>query len=210
MEIVMTEWRVSVPGCQMQNLWFYRFYHHHFGNKIWIPCQAPFHVHLLCISCSRYGLLYIGKIERSLKIRFGEHRRAVIGNDANQPIARYLILAFTVFQLSKFEPSVPFLEATIDTKLKIWNAPHFQTWHCPPTPMLLMHVILTKADIDSTFNSYLIPYLFHIFCCSFLYICINIFCNVIYIFLYFVLTKSIWSVYFLSIDQGFFLVFKPM
>jgi hypothetical protein len=34
-------------------------------------------------------LLYIGKIERSLKIRFGEHRRAVIGNDANQPIARY-------------------------------------------------------------------------------------------------------------------------
>jgi hypothetical protein len=27
-----------------------------------------------------------------------------------------LILAFTVFQISKFEPSVPFLEATIDTK----------------------------------------------------------------------------------------------
>jgi hypothetical protein len=34
-------------------------------------------------------LLYIGKIERSLKIRFGEHWRAVLGNDANQPIARY-------------------------------------------------------------------------------------------------------------------------
>jgi hypothetical protein len=89
MGIVMTEWRVSLPCCQMQNLWFYRFYHHHFGTEIWIPCQAPFHVHLLCISCSRYGLLYIGKIERSLKIRFGEHRHAVIGNNANQPIATY-------------------------------------------------------------------------------------------------------------------------
>ena len=130
----------------------------------------------------------IGKIERSLKIRFGEHRRAVIGNDANQPIARYLILAFTVFQISKFEPSVPFLEATIDTKdMKCASFPNLAL----SIPMLLMHVILTKADIDSTFNSYLIPYLFHIFCCSFLYLCINIFCNVIYIFLYFVLTKSI-------------------
>jgi hypothetical protein len=182
MGIVMTEWRVSLPGCQMQNLWFYRFYHHHFGNKIWIQCQEPFHVHLLCISCSIYGLLYIGKIERSLKIRFGEHRRALIGNDANQPIARYLILAFTVFQLSKFEPSVPFLEATIDTKDMKWSSfPNLAL----STPMLLMHVILTKADIDSTFNSYLIPYLFHIFCCifcSFLNICVSIFCNVIYIF----------------------------
>jgi hypothetical protein len=73
-------------------------------------------VHLLCISCSRYGLLYIGKIERSLKIRFGEHRRAVMANDDNQPIDRYLILAFTEFQISKLEPSVPFLEETIDTK----------------------------------------------------------------------------------------------
>jgi hypothetical protein len=43
----------------------------------------------LHLICSRYGLLYIGKIERSWKIRFGQHQRAVIGNDANQPIARY-------------------------------------------------------------------------------------------------------------------------
>jgi hypothetical protein len=51
------------------------------------------------------------------------------------------------------------------------------------TPMALMNIILSKADIDSTFNSYLNPYLFHIFCCifgSFLNICVSIFCNVIY------------------------------
>ena len=36
-------------------------------------------------------MLCTGKIERSLKIRFGEHRRACSqwGNDANQPVARY-------------------------------------------------------------------------------------------------------------------------
>jgi hypothetical protein len=40
--------------------------------------------------------------------------------------------------------------------------------------------------------SCLIPYLFHIFCCiCCMYTCINIFCNVTYIFcLYFVFTKS--------------------
>jgi hypothetical protein len=39
-------------------------------------------------------------------------------------------------------------------------------------------------------------------CCSFLYNCINIFHNVINIFcIYFVLTKCIWLVYFLSRDQ---------
>jgi hypothetical protein len=67
-----------------------------------------------------------------------------------------LILAFTVFQISKFEPSVPFLEATIDTKdMKCASFPNLAL----STPMVLMHVILTKADIDSTFNSYLIVYL---------------------------------------------------
>ena len=77
-----------------------------------------------------------------------------------------LILAFTVFQISKFEPSVPFLEATIDTKdMKCASFPNLAL----STPMELMHVILTKADIDSTFNYCLIPYLFLIFCCIFVY-----------------------------------------
>ena len=33
-------------------------------------------------------MLYFGETGRCLRTRFGEHRRAVIGNDANQPVAR--------------------------------------------------------------------------------------------------------------------------
>ena len=33
-------------------------------------------------------MLYIGETGRCLKTRFGEHRRAVTSNDANQPVAR--------------------------------------------------------------------------------------------------------------------------
>jgi hypothetical protein len=36
-------------------------------------------------------MLYIGETGRCLRTtRFDEHRRAVIGNDANQPVARHL------------------------------------------------------------------------------------------------------------------------
>ena len=34
-------------------------------------------------------MLYIGETGRCLRTRFGEHRCAVIGNDANQPVARH-------------------------------------------------------------------------------------------------------------------------
>jgi UDP-N-acetyl-D-mannosaminuronate dehydrogenase len=34
-------------------------------------------------------MLCIGETGRSLRTRFGEHRRAVIGNDANQPVVRH-------------------------------------------------------------------------------------------------------------------------
>jgi UDP-N-acetyl-D-mannosaminuronate dehydrogenase len=34
-------------------------------------------------------LFCIGKTGRFLRTRFGEHRRAVIGNDANQSVVRY-------------------------------------------------------------------------------------------------------------------------
>jgi hypothetical protein len=44
---------------------------------------------IYCISCSRCGMLYFGETGRCLKTRFGEHWRAVIGNDANQPVARH-------------------------------------------------------------------------------------------------------------------------
>ena len=46
--------------------------------------------HLIyCISCSRCGMLYIGETGRQLRTSFGEHRRAVSANDANQPVARH-------------------------------------------------------------------------------------------------------------------------
>ena len=48
------------------------------------------HVFLVyCIACSRCGMLYIGETGRQLRTRFGEHRRAVSANDANQPVARH-------------------------------------------------------------------------------------------------------------------------
>jgi hypothetical protein len=34
-------------------------------------------------------MLYIGETGRSLRTRFGELRRSVIGNEANQPVARH-------------------------------------------------------------------------------------------------------------------------
>ena len=34
-------------------------------------------------------MLYIGETGRQLRTRFGEHRRAVSTNDANQPVARH-------------------------------------------------------------------------------------------------------------------------
>ena len=67
----------------------------------------------------------------------GEHRRAVIGSDAtDDPVVRQLIVAITVFQIWKFEPSVPFLEATIAGKRhekrlisKLRTAALFTLWH---------------------------------------------------------------------------------
>ena len=44
---------------------------------------------IYCISCSKCGMLYIGETGRQLRTRFGEHRRAVSANDANQPVARH-------------------------------------------------------------------------------------------------------------------------
>ena len=44
---------------------------------------------IYCISCSRFRMLYIRKTGRTLKTRFGQHRRVVISNDANQPAVRH-------------------------------------------------------------------------------------------------------------------------
>jgi hypothetical protein len=55
----------------------------------------------------------------------------------------------------------------------------------PSTPMALMNIFpnsiclcLSKADIDSVFNSYLIPYLFHIY----LFVFVVVFCIFVLIY----------------------------
>jgi glucose uptake protein GlcU len=54
--------------------------------------------------------LYWGKW-KILRIRFGGHRRAVIGNMLTGMLADTLILAITVFLIWKFETSVTFLDS---------------------------------------------------------------------------------------------------
>ena len=50
--------------------------------------------------------------------------------------------AVIVFQIWKFEPSVPLLVAIIVTKDVKCTSPHFQIWHCPPS-WHLMNVLVT-------------------------------------------------------------------
>jgi hypothetical protein len=108
-------------------------------------------------------MLYIRETGRPSRTRFGEHRRAVIGNDANQPVARH----FTTGNYSASDMEIraicPILVATIAAKdTKCLSFPNLAL----STTMALMNVFpmfktvclcLSKAIIDSTFNSSLIP-----------------------------------------------------
>jgi hypothetical protein len=86
--------------------------------------------------CIKVCMFYIGETERYLRTRFGEHRHAVIGNDANQPVARHFNTGNTVFLIWKFELSVPFLVAMIaEMRLISINL-------ALSTPMALMNVFL--------------------------------------------------------------------
>ena len=72
--------------------------------------------HLIyCISCSRRGMLYIGETGRQLRTRFGEHRRAVSANDANQPVARHFNSGSHCIS-DMIIRALPFLVATIAAK----------------------------------------------------------------------------------------------
>ena len=51
------------------------------------------------ISCIRCGMLYIGETGRCLRTRFGEHRRSVTSNEANEPVARHFNNGVIVFQI---------------------------------------------------------------------------------------------------------------
>jgi hypothetical protein len=84
-----------------------------------------------CISCSRCGMLFIEETgSRPLRTRFGEHQRAIVGNVANQSVARHF---------NSGNHSVSYMErrtlCTIsgnnDSRKRHEIAPHFQTWRCP-------------------------------------------------------------------------------
>jgi hypothetical protein len=75
--------------------------------------RAPPISHLVYCRC---GILYTGETGRSLRTRFGEHRRASLAMMLTSLLPDILILAIPMFQLWKCAPSVPFLVATIATK----------------------------------------------------------------------------------------------
>ncbi len=45
-------------------------------------------------------MLYIGETGRQLRTRFGDHRRAVSANDANQPVARHFNSGIVILNIS--------------------------------------------------------------------------------------------------------------
>jgi hypothetical protein len=121
-------------------------------------------------------MLYIGEIGRSLRTKFGEHRRAAIGNDAKQPVAKHFNTGIDSVSDTESVPSVPFLEERIATKdMKSISFPNMEL----STPMALMNIILSKADIDSTLILTLIHTCFIYFVVYFV------------VFLIFVLVKSV-------------------
>ena len=105
------------------------------------------------------------KEDLSCRTRFSEHRRAVIDNDANQPVAcSHVSTGNHSVLIQKFET---LSERQYPQKHEMCLISIIGTFH----PYIgLMNVFpifnsvclfLSKADIDSTFNSYLIPYLSH-------------------------------------------------
>ena len=78
-------------------LWYttlYRVQHCHFGPNLTVffirHHFTCFSFNLIdCISCNKCGLLYIGETGRSLRVRFGEHRRSVNNHDNTKPVATH-------------------------------------------------------------------------------------------------------------------------
>ena len=55
----------------------------------------------------------MGETDRLLRTRFGEHRDAVLANDATQLVTRHFNSGSDVVSDKKLEPFVPFPEATV-------------------------------------------------------------------------------------------------
>ena len=113
-------------------------------------------------------MLYIGETGRYLRTRFGEHRRATIGNDANQPVARHSGSGNHSVSDMKIRAHCP-ISGSNDSRKKhemcliseLSTVPYGINGLFPIFNSICL--CLSKADIYSTLNSYLIPYLFRIF-----------------------------------------------
>ena len=90
-------------------------------------------------------MLYIGETGRQLRTRLGEHRCVVSANDANQPVARHFNSGSHCISDRKFEPSVPFLVATIAAKdRKCISFPNLDSY----TPLELTSVSPSFGDLS--------------------------------------------------------------
>ena len=112
--------------CLMNGAWWKTqfFIRHHF------TCLSSNLIH--CISCSKCGLLYIGETGRSLRTRFGEHRRSIINTITPNLLPDISPLATSVSRIWKFEHSAPFqvaMTAVNDKKCAsstVWHSPSFR------------------------------------------------------------------------------------
>jgi hypothetical protein len=137
-----------------------------------------------------------------LRTRFGEHRRAVIGNDANQPV----FFKSRNHSVSDIEIRALCPISGSNASRKTWNAPHFQIWHCPlPWHQWTFFQCLTLpvfACPKQTLTVLLILTLFHtcfiyfVVFCVFCIFVLNIFCNA-FTFFYtsFWLNPSDWFIF---------------
>jgi hypothetical protein len=138
-----------------------------------------------CIWCSRCGMLYIGETVRSSRTMFGEHRRAIIGNDANQPVTRHSNSGNHGVSDMKIRALSP-ISGSNDSRKNI---------KCIPFPNLAL------LPLSRHWQSYL----FHT-CFVYFFVCVVVFCIFVLIYsvmfcLHFILTKSIWLAYYLSRER---------
>ena len=86
-------------------------------------------------------MLYIGETGRCLRTRFGEHRRSVTSNNANQPVARHFNNGSHCVSDMKIRALVAMIAAK-DMK-------------CASFPNLALSTLLALMNVSVTFNAHL-------------------------------------------------------
>ena len=145
-------------------------------------------------------MLYIGETRRCLRTRFGEHRRAVTSNDANQPVARHFNNGSHYVADMKIRALCPIPGSNDSAK----------DMKCASFPNLALSTLLALMNVLVTFNAHLsLSDTLPIDSSSFLFLpfcpvshCLVLFYAIRFTFLclHFVLMKSIWLAFILSRD----------